>query len=78
MNIKPKNTFVVGKKTIELEYPIGMNVYLVTDTDQFERIVTAVTIRETGVIYSVALGVEESWHCGFELQVDEDTLLKVK
>ena len=60
------------------EFEIGQMVYLKTDIYQHERIVTGVHIRELGVVYDLAFGVEYSEHFGFEISKEENTLKKVK
>lgn len=57
-----------------LEFNIRDTVYLVTDPDQFPRIITGYIVREAGIIYFVAKGMEESTHYGFEISHDKNIL----
>jgi len=57
-------------KTYVLDFDayIGDTVILKTDTEQLERVVTAVRIHPNNcVLYLLAQGTKESWHYGFEL-----------
>lgn len=55
-------------------YKIGQTVYLKTDVDQVERLVTGISIRPDGVSYSLACGTIESGHYEFEITCDKDIL----
>lgn len=57
---------------IETEYSIREKVYLVTDPDQNQRIITAISIRENGISYELACGSSSSWHYGFEISTDKN------
>lgn len=59
---------------IENEYNIGDSVYLKTDNDQNERIVSGVLIRKTHILYYLVCGTNESAHYDFELTVNKDVL----
>lgn len=59
---------------IENKYNIGDSVYLKTDTDQNERIVSGLLIRKTHLIYYLVCGTNESAHYDFEITVDKDVL----
>ena len=60
--------------TYSVEYAIGDLVYLRTDPQQEQRIVTAICIRITGVSYCLMCGLTESWHYGIEISKDKDIL----
>ena len=75
---KPIPEWIVGKTTIELEYPIGMPIFLRTDTEQLQRIITGVIVRENGLMYIVVFADIESHHYGFELQTEENVLTRIK
>lgn len=64
------------KKTIKIcvDYQIGDSVYLKTDTDQKERLVNGILIREGSIIYSVSCGASESWQYSFEMSSEKDIL----
>lgn len=57
-----------------IEHEIGDSVYLRTDPEQLERLVTAIVIRETGVLYSLAQASNESYHHAFEISINKDIL----
>ena len=64
---------------IENEFNISDFVYLKTDPDQQERIITGINVRPGGrIIYAVTLGHEETCHYGFELSHEKDMLKVVK
>lgn len=53
---------------IENEYNIEDVVFLKTDPDQLERIVTGITVRPGNtILYEVACETEETSHYGFEI-----------
>ncbi|MDQ1086989.1 hypothetical protein [Siphonobacter sp. SORGH_AS_1065] len=59
---------------IELEFQIGQPVWLKTDPEQHERIITAIIIIPKNIMYRVAMSGEESEHYGFE--IDDKPILK--
>ena len=59
------------KKWFEIDFEPGDIVYLKTDRDQFERIVTGYCIRKSGISYELALGSVTSWHFDFEISVEK-------
>ena len=61
--------------TLTFPYKIGEVVYLRTDPEQLERIITSITIRQGSVLYGVTLSDEkESWHSDFELSKNKNIL----
>lgn len=56
------------------QFDLGDSVYLRTDFDQYERLVTGVNIREGGVSYCLACGPNESWHYAFEITRERDLM----
>jgi hypothetical protein len=48
-------------------YNIGDLVFLSTDQDQKQRLVTGVLIRQNQIVYYLSSGVEESVHYDFEI-----------
>lgn len=65
------------KTTHDIKYQIGQVVYLKTDTEQLERIVTGICLRPNGcVIYYVTLCANEYSHYDFELSDTEDIVKK--
>lgn len=60
--------------TINNKYDIGELVFLKTDTEQLERIVYAIEIRSTGLLYSLCCGTTTSHHYDFEINRDKDII----
>lgn len=60
---------------IDNKFKIGDYVYLVTDKDQFKRIVTAIQVTQTGLLYRLCLERDESWHYDFEICAEKDIIL---
>ena len=49
-------------------YNIGQTVYLITDSEQEERVVVAITVTQKKVLhYTLVCGTEESTHCDYEI-----------
>lgn len=59
---------------IKLDYDFGEAVYLKTDNDQMERLVTAISIRPDGIKYGLSCGMYESFHYDFEFTRNRDIL----
>jgi len=60
---------------IKNKYDIGELVYLITDTEQHERIVTAIKVFPGGVLmYQLAMGGFDSSH--YECEIDPDRNIK--
>jgi hypothetical protein len=57
-----------------LHFDIGDSVYLKTDLDQSERLVTGISVRESGISYAVTCGTNESWHYAFEMTKERDIM----
>ncbi|MDR6193100.1 hypothetical protein QE357_000152 [Siphonobacter sp. BAB-5404] len=53
--------------TIELEFQIGQPVWLKTDPEQQERMVTAIILIPKNIMYRVTTAGDESEHYGFEI-----------
>ena len=49
-------------------------VFLITDTEQKARIVTAIQVSKNSLIYRLACGVNESWHYDYEIATDKNFL----
>ena len=60
------------------DFKIGDYVYLKTDVDQYKRIVTGYTVRDSSekIVYLLSLGTEETSHYGCEISMEEDIILK--
>lgn len=54
-------------KSYKFKYDLGDIVYLITDLDQLERMVTGIKIRPNGVIYSITHSTLETEHYELEL-----------
>ena len=60
---------------ITTKYDNGQIVFLVTDTEQLERMVTAIQVTEsTSVSYQLSCGSTASWHYECEIATDKDIL----
>jgi hypothetical protein len=57
-----------------LHFDIGDSVYLRTDPEQAERLVTGINVRESGISYAVTCGTNESWHYAFEMTKERDII----
>lgn len=58
----------------EIKYNIGDVVFLVTDTEQKERLVTGIIIRPGSVMYYLACGTNETGHYAEEIADTKDIL----
>ncbi len=61
-------------KEYQLKYSIGDSVYLKTDNDQLERLVTGILIRENGVMFELSQSNTSSYHFSFEIARDRNVL----
>lgn len=57
---------------IETPFDIGQIVYLVTDKEQNERLLTRITATPNGVTYCLTMGTCESWHYAMEMTSEKD------
>ena len=57
---------------VDNKFNIGQIVYLKTDPEQRERLVTAIVIRGYGILYSVSFETDESTHYDFEIASEKD------
>ena len=61
---------------LDIEYALGEFVYLVTDPDQFKRLVTGYYVSMDGtVMYEVALASMGSKYYADELSRDKDVMI---
>ena len=74
MNSMRKTYVSIDNKEHQFEYNIGDSVYLKTYNDQLERIVTAVLIRESGVMFALSQSNTSSYHYSFEIARDRNVL----
>ena len=56
--------------TINNKYNLGDFVYLLTDTDQRTRVITAIMVNPGSIEYGLRCGTEDSWHFECELSPD--------
>lgn len=52
---------------IDNKYNIGETVYLKTDNEQLQRIVTAIKVLPNDIIYYLSCGTQETAHYDFEI-----------
>ncbi len=57
---------------IENKYNIGEKVFLVTDGDQLERLVTAIQISPNNLLYRLINNTTETWHFEFEISKEKN------
>lgn len=57
---------------IETSFDIGEIVYLITDEDQSERIITRITVSPQGCLYELCAGVVSSSHYDIEMSRKAD------
>ncbi len=55
-------------------YNIGDMVYLHTDNDQLQRVVTGILVKPSSLTYALSCGSDESWHYDFEITVEKNVL----
>lgn len=63
---------------IDNKYELGQIVYLRTDVEQLQRIVSAITQRQGSIIYELCCGKETSGHYDFEITEQENIEIKVR
>ncbi len=56
------------------KYWFGDLVYLKTDVDQSEGIITGITMRPKDVLYLITFGKEETGHYDFEFSSEKNIL----
>lgn len=56
---------------LDNKYNIGDIVYLKTDPDQIERMITAIQLNANGIIYRLVCGTTETWHYDIEINVEK-------
>jgi hypothetical protein len=59
------------RKQINVDFDIGDIVYLKTDIDQYQRMVTGIVIRPSGIVYILAIAEMESDHFAFEISKEK-------
>lgn len=78
LNTKPANCgYTVLATVFEkhiLHFDIGDSVYLKTDPEQSERLVTGISVRQNGITYAISHLTNESWHYDFEITKERDII----
>lgn len=59
---------------IESDYDLGDIVFLKTDSEQKERIVTAIQKTPNGIMYRLAQSTTDTWHYALEFTKEKDIL----
>ena len=57
---------------IKVDFNLGDLVFLKTDSDQKQRMVTRINVTPAGIYYVLNCGVEESSHYSLEITADRD------
>lgn len=62
-------------QSVLVEHEIGDSVFLKSDPEQCEMIVTGFIIRPAGnLLYMLSLGTQETYHYGIEISVEKNVL----
>ena len=65
--------------TINNKYDFGQMVFLVTDPEQKERMVTAIQVFAGGrLLYQLVHGENATWHYEYEISGTENVLKRVR
>jgi hypothetical protein len=62
---------------IESKYNIGQIIFLKTDPEQKERMLTQISITSEGMRYCLSCGTSDSWHYEIEILAERDVLKSV-
>lgn len=57
---------------IETKFDLSQIVFLITDQDQKERIITGIIVRPYGCLYYLSCGTEETTHYEMEFCSDKN------
>lgn len=60
---------------LNLDFKIGQTVFLKTDTEQFERLVTGYFVAQQAITYTLACGEITTDHYAFEMSADKNVLI---
>jgi hypothetical protein len=63
---------------IDNKYNLGDLVYLKTDTEQLQRIITSIHINPGNLIYELSVDNRTSNHYDFEISSEANELIKIK
>ena len=62
-------------RVIEIAHEIGDTVYLVTDVEQFPRLVISYKVYKEGeIMYELIQGVTTSMHYAFEISIERNLI----
>ena len=60
---------------LNIDFKIGQTVFLKTDTEQFERLVTGYMVEQKSITYSLACGEITTDHYSFEITSDKNIMI---
>lgn len=60
---------------IDNKFNLEEVVFLITDTDQYARIITGLQVSKNGLLYRLACCTSESWHYEYEIATDKNFLI---
>ena len=64
--------------TYESDIALEDIVYLITDPEQYPRMVTAIEFSSTGsIVYKLSFVTTDSWHSRAEIDIDENKFKKL-
>lgn len=63
---------------INTKFNFGQSVYLITDSDQNERIITGIQLNGESslILYRLSFVTTESWHYDYEISAEVNEKLK--
>lgn len=61
---------------IESKFEFFQLVYLKTDPDQRQRMITRLNVTPNGTTYEVTCGTQASWHYANEISEEKDILMQ--
>lgn len=62
---------------VDNKFEIGQIVYLKTDEDQLQRIITSIQVNKYDIIYTLTCGVTSSGHYDYEISDKKNVLVDV-
>jgi hypothetical protein len=61
---------------IQSKFEFFQLVYLKTDSDQRQRMVTRLSVTPNGTTYELSCGTQTSWHFAEEISEEKDILIQ--
>lgn len=61
---------------IDNKFNIGDTVYLKTDVNQYERLVTAMQVLPNMIIYRLSCGEIDGWYYDLEIETEKNILVE--